>query len=155
MCRSVTVTLIVRMLEISRAVSGPRAKVRRAPFGPGLWPGPRRQARWAGRGLQGQRRAAGASRASGMRSTVEAGGASPNNARHRSGSGRCDIFTAPGTWCEGDGLTVVLAGAGSGVRRGPQAAGHRGRRARQLAAPQGLRPKDAAKAAAPQRRDPG
>src|SRR6266702_1827354 len=40
-------------------------QVRRAPIGPGLWPGPRRQARWAGRGLQGQRRAAGASRAAG------------------------------------------------------------------------------------------
>jgi len=26
------------------------AEVRRAPLGPGLWPGPRRQARWAGRG---------------------------------------------------------------------------------------------------------
>jgi hypothetical protein len=59
-------------------------KVRRARFGPGLWPGPRRQARWVGRGLQGQRRAAGASRAGGMRSTVEAGGADPDNAR-RSG----------------------------------------------------------------------
>jgi len=33
---------------------------RRAPIGPGLWPGPRHQARWAGRGLQRQRRAAGA-----------------------------------------------------------------------------------------------
>jgi len=64
-------------------------------FGPGLWPGPRRQAHWAGRGLQGQRRAAGASRASGMQSTVEAGGASPDNARQVR-PGRCDIFTVPG-----------------------------------------------------------
>jgi len=40
-------------------------QVCRARFGPGLWPGPRRQARWAGRGLRGQRRAAGASRAAG------------------------------------------------------------------------------------------
>ena len=31
------------------------AEVRRARFGPGLWPGPRRQARWAGRGLQRSR----------------------------------------------------------------------------------------------------
>src|SRR5215472_4600726 len=30
-------------------------EVRRAPFGPGLWPGPRRQARWAGRGLRRSR----------------------------------------------------------------------------------------------------
>ena len=40
-------------------------EVRHARSGPGLWPGPRRQARWAGRGLRGQRRAAGASRAVG------------------------------------------------------------------------------------------
>ena len=40
-------------------------EVRRARSGPGLWPGPRRQARWAGRGLRGQRRAEGASRAAG------------------------------------------------------------------------------------------
>jgi len=30
-------------------------RVRRAHIGPGLWPGPRRQARWAGRGLQRSR----------------------------------------------------------------------------------------------------
>jgi hypothetical protein len=36
--------------------------VRRTHFGPGLWPGPRRQARWAGSRLQGQRRAEGAPR---------------------------------------------------------------------------------------------
>jgi len=32
-----------------------------------FWPGPRRQARWVGRGLRGQRRAAGASRAAGCK----------------------------------------------------------------------------------------
>ena len=32
------------------AESAPIVKVRRARFGPGLWPGPRCQARWAGRG---------------------------------------------------------------------------------------------------------
>ena len=31
------------------------SEVRRARFGPGLWPGPRRQARWAGRGLRRSR----------------------------------------------------------------------------------------------------
>jgi hypothetical protein len=31
------------------------AEVRRAIFGPGLWPGPCRQARWAGRGLRRSR----------------------------------------------------------------------------------------------------
>ena len=30
-------------------------EVRRAPIGPGLWPGPRRQARWVGRGLRRSR----------------------------------------------------------------------------------------------------
>ena len=43
--------------------------------GPGLQPGPRRQARWGGRGLRGQRRAVGGS-------TVEPGGAAPYHARH-------------------------------------------------------------------------
>ena len=61
-------------------------EVRRALSGQASWPGPRRQARRVGRGLWGQRRAAGPSRASGMRSIVEAGGADPDNAR-RSGTG--------------------------------------------------------------------
>jgi hypothetical protein len=39
----------------------------------------------------------------------------------------CDSFTAPGApGARGDGLVVVLAGAAAGVRRGPQAVGHRG-----------------------------
>ena len=36
-------------------------KVRRAHLGPGLWPGPRRQGRWGGRDIRGQRRAVDAS----------------------------------------------------------------------------------------------
>jgi len=48
---------------IFRQASYPAAEVRRAPVGPGLRPGPRRQARRVCRGLRGQRRAAGASRA--------------------------------------------------------------------------------------------
>jgi hypothetical protein len=58
-------------------------EVRRARFGSGLWPGPRRQARWGGSGsglTARQRRVP----RSGMRSTVDAGGADPDNAR-RSG----------------------------------------------------------------------
>src|SRR5437773_10846126 len=85
-------------------------EVRRAHFGPGLWPGPRRQARWADRGS----RVNGARRRrvprSGMRSTVEAGGASPDNAR-RSGP---VALTFHGSGCiqrDIDGLIVVLAGA--------------------------------------------
>ena len=67
---------------------------------------------------------------SGMRSTVEAGGASPDNAR-RSGpvavtSSRRSAHLAR---CCRPGRGA--GGRGSGIRRGPQAAGHRGRRARQ------------------------
>jgi len=49
-------------------------EVRRARFGPGLWPGPCRQARRAGGGLQGQRRAGGASRAEQSGSTLPGDG---------------------------------------------------------------------------------
>jgi hypothetical protein len=61
----------IRKLKSSGSSSGELSsnsncpEVRHARSGPGLWPGPRRQARWAGRGLRGQRRAAGASRAAG------------------------------------------------------------------------------------------
>ena len=101
-------------------------EVRRAHSGPGLWPGPRRQARWAGRGSgvkglpEGTRR----------RCALDAGGASPDNAR------RTGPQAVTCSW-----LTLHLArasrpgrgagGRGSGIRRGPQAAGHRGCRARQ------------------------
>jgi hypothetical protein len=58
-------------------------EVRRAPIGPGHWPGPCRQARRVGRGLQGQRRAAGAS-------------ARSADAKHRGGwrsrPGQCAAF---------------------------------------------------------------
>ena len=37
-------------------------------------------------------------------------------------------------WRDADGLVVVLAGRGGGIRRGRQAVGHRGRRARAAAA---------------------
>ena len=90
---------------------------------------------------------------SGMRSTVEAGGASPDNAR-RSGPRRCDIFTATGAlWRERDGLVVVLAGAAAGYggdRRRPVTGGAvRGSR-RAV----GLASEGRGEAAAPQRRDP-
>ena len=68
--------------------------VRRAPIGPGLWPGPRRQARWAGRGLRGQRRAAGASRAAGCGAPLRLEG--PARTMRGVPPRRCDIFTALG-----------------------------------------------------------
>ena len=70
---------------------------------------------------------------SGMRSTVEAGGADPDNARR---SGPLTVtFPAWRNSCEADGL-VLAAGRSTGqIRRVPHAAGHRGRRARQLGAP--------------------
>ena len=37
--------------SLATRIAEPILEVRRARFGPGLWPGPRRQARWGGRGL--------------------------------------------------------------------------------------------------------
>jgi hypothetical protein len=100
-------------------------------FGPGLWPGPRRQARWAGRGLRGQRRAAGASRAAGCEAplrpegparTMRGAPVSARRPRYPHGSRRI--------WRGLVALAVVLAGAAADTA-GTAAAGHRGRRARQ------------------------
>jgi hypothetical protein len=90
---------------------------------------------------------------SGMRSTVEAGGAGPDNAR-RSAPVAVTPSRLPAHLARGHRPARGTGGRGSGIRRGPQAAGHQGRRPRQPPRPQGLRPKDAATAAAPQRRDP-
>ena len=97
--------------------------VRRVPFGPGIWPGPCRQACLAGRGsrvkglrLRSKRRAVGAPlRLEGPARTMRGVLAR-----------RSDTFTAPGA--SGAVLTAWpwWAGAGSGIGRGPQAAGHRG-----------------------------
>jgi hypothetical protein len=85
---AVTVTAAPRTFVLVRGL--PRV-LRAWPSGLALAVRPR----WVGRGLQSQRRAAGASRVSGMRSTVDAGGADPDNAR-RSGPGPCDFRTAIG-----------------------------------------------------------
>ena len=81
-----------------------------------------------------------------MRSTVEAGGADPDNARHSVPV--MMSFPATGATREADGL-VLTAGRGAGrIRRVPQAAGHRAAGRGSSARPQGFRPKGAAKAAA-------
>ena len=69
-------------------------EVRRACFGPGLWPGPRRQARWVGRGLQGQRRAVGVSRVAGCEAPLRLEG--PTRTMCGVPPCRCDIFKASG-----------------------------------------------------------
>ena len=89
--------------------------------GPGLWPGPRRQARWAGRGLRGQRRAAGASRAVGCEEPLRPEG----SARTMRGA---PVLTR--RLLTSSRLTAHLArarrpgrgagGRGSEIRRGPQ-----------------------------------
>jgi hypothetical protein len=128
-------------------------------FGPGLWPGPRRQARWVARGsaqgwvlkvLSAQR--------------LERTFGCPCGWRGR--PGQCAAFR-PGA-CDFPGVCATRSrptpgprgGRGTGqIRRVPHAAGHRGSRARQLGAPQGFRPKGATKAATPPtarpRSDPG
>jgi hypothetical protein len=67
---------------------------------------------------------------SGMRSTVEAGGASSDNAR-RSGPGAVTSSRLSAHLACGRRPGRGAGGRGSGIRRGPQAASHRGRRARQ------------------------
>ncbi len=46
--------MVLGCLPVLLIGAGLLTEVCRAPFGPGLWPGPCRQARWAGRGLPGQ-----------------------------------------------------------------------------------------------------
>jgi hypothetical protein len=90
---------------------------------------------------------------SGMRSTVDAGGAAPDNARR---SDPATVTLSGGdrrTWREGDGR-AVFAGAVPGVTAGTACGRYRGSRARQPPRPQGFRPKDASEAAAPRRRVP-
>jgi hypothetical protein len=124
------------------------AEVHRARLRPGLWPGPRRQARWVGSGLRGQRRAEGASRVSGMRSTVEAGGADPDNAR-RSGSlaGTCLRRRRNSREADGWSSQAGAAPGGYGGHRTRPVTGAAGRGS--SACPQGFRPKGTTKAAAP------
>ena len=91
---------------------------------------------------------------SGMRSTVEAGGADPDNARH-SGPGNCDLSPGDGrTRRDADGLVLLVSRDTGSLRWATGCGRWRGRRARQPPRPQGHRPKGASEAAAPQRRTP-
>ena len=106
-----------------------RLSVRRACFGPGLWPGPCRQARWAGRGLRRSRAGpAGRFLRSGQKrpsGALDAGGASPDNAR-RSGPLTATSSRHPAHLARARRPGRGAGGRGSGIRRGPQAAGRPG-----------------------------
>jgi hypothetical protein len=72
--------------------------VRRAFVGPALWPGPRRQARWAGRGLRRSRvgpEIVSAKRLETISGALDAGGASLDDARR---SGPVPVILSPGDW---------------------------------------------------------
>jgi hypothetical protein len=111
-------------------------KVRRVLIGPGLWPGPRRQARWAGRGLRRSRAGPEDRFCEAVRNDLRVPLTLEGPARTMRGRpGRCDIFTASRrTWRVVVGLAVMLAGAAAGYG-GDRSGRSLGRRARQLAAP--------------------
>ena len=120
--RGTTAAMIVEtILTIVRDLDNPlHGEVRRARFGPGLRPGPRRQARWAGRRLQGQRRAIGASRAAGCEAPLRHPmRLSCQVALVNLLSGCGGQLSADG---ECDGFVVVLAGDQAVVQAAEQAA---------------------------------
>ena len=127
-------------------------EVRRARFGPGLWPGPRHQARWAGRGLRGQRRAGGASRIAGCEAPLRPEGP----ARTMRGVLARRLLTSPRRSAQsarGDGLVVVLAGAAAGYggdRKRPVTGGAMRGSRRAV----GLASEGRGESCRPQRRDP-
>jgi hypothetical protein len=101
----------------------PMRKVRRAPFGPGLlaWPSPPGPLGW--QRLRGQGRAERVHATAG--SALEAGGASPDNAR-RTGPGPATRSRRSAHPVRRSRPGRGAGGRGSGIRREPQAAGHRG-----------------------------
>lgn len=132
------------------------SQVRRARFGPGLWLGPRRQARRVGRGLRCSRagpKIVSAERLETILGALDAGGADPDNARR---SGLVPVTfpaaCAPGArttaWSYSCGAAPGRYG-GDRLRAGGGAAVRGSRRARRAAAR-----KDASEAAAQQRRVP-
>jgi len=132
------------------------SQVRRARFGPGLWPGPRRQARRVGRGLRCSRagpKIVSAEWLETILGALDAGGADPDNARR---SGLVPVTfpaaCAPGArttaWSYSCGAAPGRYG-GDRLRAGGGAAVRGSRRARRAAARKG-----ASEAAAQQRRVP-
>ena len=127
-------------------------EVRRARIGPGLRPGPCRQARWVGRGSRVNGGPEGAFRGAWMGSTVEAGGADPDNAR-RSGPVAVTFAGDRRTRRERDGL-ALLAGAASGRYGGDRWRPVAGVAVRGSRRAVGLPSEGRGEAADPQRRDP-
>ena len=87
------------------------SEVRRACFGPGLWPGPRRQARWVGRGLRRQGWAlapiAMATRPQGAPLTLEG---PTRTMRGVPAPVSCDLSPGDGhTWRDADGLVLLVS----------------------------------------------
>ena len=113
------------------------AEVRRALIGPGLWPGPRRQARWVGRGLRRSRAGPEDRFCEAVRNDLRVPLTLEGPTRTMRGvpaPGRCDIFTTSGalgamvtawSWCwrgaaagyGGDRRRPVTGGAVRGSRR--------------------------------------
>ena len=95
-----------------------RLSVRRARFGPGLWPGPCRQARWAGRGLRRSRAGPADRFCEAVRNdlrvplTLEGPARTMRGVPARLTVTSSRLSGAPGA--SGDGLAVVLAGAAAG-----------------------------------------
>ncbi len=93
------------------------AEVRRARFGPGLWPGPRRQARWVGRGLRRSRAGPEDRFCEAVRNDLRVPLTLEGPTRTMRGvPARC-CHNSPGdrrARRESDGLAVVLAGAAAG-----------------------------------------
>jgi hypothetical protein len=126
-----------------------------ARIGPGLWPGPRRQARRVGRGSRVNGAPQARPRAARMRSTVDAGGADPDNARR---SGPVPVTFRPATGAPGANAAAWSSSCSAiprQLRREPVAAGAgqpcaAAARARRAAARKG-----ASESCRPQRREPG
>jgi hypothetical protein len=105
------------------------AKVRRARFGPGLRPGPRRQARWVGRGLRRSRVGPEDRFCEAVRNDLRVPLTLEGPTRTMRGVPA--RYPVTSLWRSAQPARRHrpgrgAGGRGSGIRRGPQAAGHRG-----------------------------